>query len=283
MSDVTDAPARAQQDACSSGHGSPVWYELMTPDPAGAKAFYDAVVGWNFGEGSPEFNGYRLIGRSDGGSAGGVLPLTGEMQQHGARPAWLGYIGVDDVDSTVAAIGRSGGKALMPPFDIPGIGRIALMTDPAGAPFYVMKPVPSEGREGQQSDIFSVDQPQHVRWNELSTTDPDGAIAFYREQFGWGQDGEMDMGEYGQYRFIQNGGVSIGAIMPKMPEMPVSAWTYYIGVDDIDRATEAVRAGGGTVTHGPQEIPGGEFAVNGIDPHGAAFGLVGPRKQGGFQ
>ena len=45
-----------------------------------------------------------MIGRSDGGFAGGVLPLTEEMQQHGARPIWLGYIGVDDVDATVAAI-----------------------------------------------------------------------------------------------------------------------------------------------------------------------------------
>jgi predicted enzyme related to lactoylglutathione lyase len=55
-------------------------------------------------------------------------------------------------------------------------------------------------------------------------------------------------------------------------------WTYYFGVEDIDRAAEAVKAGGGQVVNGPMEIPGGEFAVNAIDPDGAAFGLVGPRK-----
>ena len=60
-----------------------------------------------------------MIGRSDGGIAGGVLRLTDEMRQHGAQPVWLGYVGVDDVDATVAPIEAKGGKALMPPFDIP--------------------------------------------------------------------------------------------------------------------------------------------------------------------
>ena len=139
-----------------------------------------------------------MIGRSDGGFAGGVLPLTDEMQQHGARPTWLGYIGVDDVDAAVAAIEQAGGKALMPAFDIPGVGRIAMVADPQGAPFYVMKPIPPEGRENEQSDVFSVDQPQHVRWNELATTDPDAALDFYGDQFGWGQEGEHGHGRDGR-------------------------------------------------------------------------------------
>src|SRR5215212_8301389 len=98
MTDVRTeaAPAAATQERAKH-HGAFIWYELMTPDPEGAKAFYDAVVGWNISEGAPEFNGYRMIGRSDGGFAGGVLPLTDEMQQHGARPTWLGYVNVADV------------------------------------------------------------------------------------------------------------------------------------------------------------------------------------------
>ena len=54
-------------------------------------------------------------------------------------------------------------------------------------------------------------------------------------------------------------------------------WNFYFGVRDIDAAVEAVRANDGTITFGPQEIPGGEYAANAIDPQGAAFGLVGPR------
>ena len=95
---------------------------------------------------------------------------------------------------------------------------------------------------------------------------------------GWTQDGGMPMGELGLYRFIQNEGTTIGAVMPLMPGAPASLWTYYIGVDDIDRAAEAVRTGGGSVLQGSDEIPGGEFSLNGMDPQGAPFGLVGPRK-----
>jgi predicted enzyme related to lactoylglutathione lyase len=277
MTDVRDAAAPILQET-QEARGDFIWYELLTGDIGGAKRFYDAVVGWNVQERSDFPNDYRMIGRSDGKFAGGAMQLTDEMKKHGGRPIWLGYILVPDVDASVAAIERDGGRAMMPAFDIPGVGRVAMVTDPSGAPFYIMKPLPPEGDPNAKSDVFSVDQPQRVRWNELSTTDQDGAVDFYRRHFGWTQEGSMPMGEMGDYRFIQANGVNIGAIMRKPPQLPVSLWTYYIGVDDIDRAAEAIKAGGGQILNGPMEIPGGEFALNGLDPQGAAFGLVGPRK-----
>jgi predicted enzyme related to lactoylglutathione lyase len=135
-------------------NGAFIWYELITPDPDGAKAFYDAVVGWTI---EPQPSGeldYRMIGRADGGNAGGVMRLTDDMAAHGARPTWLGYLNVDDVDATVRSIEQAGGKALMPAFDIPNIGRIALVTDPQGAPFYVMKPIPPADRPDSASDVI---------------------------------------------------------------------------------------------------------------------------------
>jgi predicted enzyme related to lactoylglutathione lyase len=278
MTDVRTEPAPAPTEGRTNPRGNFIWYELMTPDADGAKAFYDAVVGWNIDSQSNFPNGYRMIGRSDGKSAGGVLPLNDEMQEHGARPTWLAYIDVPDVDTSVRSIEQAGGKTFMAPFDIPNVGRVAMVADPQGAPFYVMKPMPPADQPDAVSDVFSVDQPQHVRWNELSTADPESALGFYRQQFGWGQEGDMDMGEMGKYRFIQSGSTTIGAVMQKPQQMPVSMWTYYIGVDDIGRAAEAIRSGGGQILHGPIEIPGGEFALNGMDPQGAAFGLVGPRK-----
>lgn len=261
--------------------GSFIWYELMTTNPGAAAAFYGKVVGWTISEaGDPADAGgvdYRMIVRSDGGNAGGVLGLTDEMCEGGARPCWLGYLYTPDVDGAIAAIQADGGQLQMPATDLP-VGRIAMVTDPQGVPFYIMNPIPPEGQEGQASDVFSVDRPQHVRWNELSTTDPAAAIRFYATHFGWTQEGEMDMGEYGSYQFIQHHGIGIGAVMPKMPEMPVSMWTYYIGVDDIDRAAAAISEAGGAIIQGPMEIPGGEYALNGIDPQGAAFGLVGPKR-----
>lgn len=263
----------------SNPTGSFVWYELMSPDPDASARFYEPVVGWRIeadAEPGAEMD-YRMIERAEGGNAGGVMRLTAEMTRGGARPCWLGYLSVADVDAAVAALEGDGGRALMPAFDIE-VGRIAMVADPQGAPFYVMRPIPPVGREGMDSDVFSTDRPQHVRWNELRTSDPDTALAFYQKHFGIEQSGDMDMGEMGRYRFISKAGTAIGAVMPKPKEMPVSAWGFYIGVDDIDRAAEAVKAGGGQILSGPHEIPGGEFSLDGIDPQGASFGLVGPRK-----
>jgi len=280
MTDVRDEVAGATAaEALDENRGDFIWYELLTSDLAGAKAFYDTVVGWNIQDRSDFPNDYRMIGRSDGKFAGGAMQINEEMKQGGARPVWLAYIYSPGVDAHAAAIERDGGKVTMAPFDIPGVGRVAMVTDPQGAPFYIMKPIPPEGDPNAKSDVFSTDQPQRVRWNELSTEDQDGAIDFYRRQFGWTQEGSMPMGEMGDYRFIQANGVNVGAIMRKPPQLPVSMWTYYIGVDDIDRAIAAINNGGGKVLNGPHEIPGGEFALNGLDPQGASFGLVGPRKQ----
>lgn len=261
--------------------GSFIWYELMTSDPDGAAAFYGPVVGWTIAARSdadaPGGVDYRMIGRTDGGNAGGVLALNADMIAGGARPGWLGYIYTPDVDAAIASMTADGATLQMPATDLP-VGRIAMVADPQGAPFYIMNPIPPEGEVDKDADAFSVTEAQHVRWNELATSDSDGAVAFYQKHFGWGQDGAMDMGEMGQYRFLQHDGEMIGAVMPLVEGYPVPMWNFYIGVDDIDRAHAAVTANGGTVTSEPMEIPGGEFAMNAIDPQGAAVGFVGPRK-----
>jgi hypothetical protein len=249
----------------------------MTPDAEGSKAFYDAVVGWSIGEGVAEYNGYRMINRQDGGFAGGVLPLTDDMQQHGARPTWLGYIHVADVDKTVVAIEQAGGKKLMVQ-DIPNVGRVGMVTDPQGAPFYVMKPIPPEGRENEQSDVFSPDAEQRCAWNELSTSDAIAALDFYTSQFGWEKGDAMPMGDKGDYRFINRQGQMIGAIFPsaagaKADEPP--HWRFYFRVPSIAKAKEVIEQKGGTVAHGPMEVPGGDHIIIGLDPQGAEFALVG--------
>lgn len=277
MTDVRDeavATAAANDRDSDSDRGSYIWYELMTTDADGAKAFYDSVVGWNVESQSQFPNGYRMIGRSDGGFAGGVLPLTDEMQQHGARPTWLGYIYVPDVDASVASIERGGGKALMPAFDIPNIGRVAMVADPQGAPFYIMKPAPPANDPNAKSDVFSPSEQQRVGWNELSTSDPAAARSFYTGQFGW-DDGEfMDMGDMGEYRFLDHGGTRIGALCGVMPGGQ-SKWRYYFRVPSIAAAKSAAEQHGGTINMGPHQVPTGDFIIIGTDPQGAEFALVG--------
>jgi predicted enzyme related to lactoylglutathione lyase len=262
-----------------NSQGSHIWYELMTTDPEGAKRFYEAIVpGLNFGERIPGDQDYRMINRSDGGSLGGVLRLTDEMRSHGARPIWMGYIGVDDVDATVAQIEARGGKALMPAFDIPQ-GRIAMVADPQGNPFYVMRATPPAGEPDKQSDVFSTTADQRVNWNELATADPVAAREFYGELFGWTSDEFMPMGELGEYRFFAHNGVTIGAVYHPQNEgfagKKDAGWRYYIRVPSISKAAEAVEANGGTIAMGPHEVPGGDHIIVGHDPQGAEFALVG--------
>ena len=163
----------------------------------------------------------------------------------------------------------------MGPQDIPDVGRFAFVADPEGVMFYVMR-----GASDEVSQAFASVKPMdgHCAWNELSTTDPAKAVDFYTSQFGWRQEGDMDMGPMGKYLFLHHGPGMIGAIMPRMPQMPVSAWTYYFRVPDIDAAVEAITTNGGKALHEPHEIPGGEFMVNGQDPQGASFALVGKRR-----
>ena len=120
---------------------------------------------------------------------------------------------------------------------MPDVGRIAMVADPQGAPFYLMTPTPPADNPDADSDVFSVDGQQHVGWNELSTTDPDARSRFYTDLFGWGSDEFMDMGPMGQYRFLaaRRRADRRGHAAP-MPGGSRRDWRYYIGVDDIDRA-----------------------------------------------
>lgn len=253
--------------------GSWVWYELMTPDVAGAKTFYEAVVGWSLIDPAPQTNGYGFIANADGGMTGGILELTSDMTDHGARPCWLGYIGVDDVDACLAEITAAGGSVLMPPRDVPMAGRIAMVADCCGAPFYIMTPTPPPG--GGTSTAFSVDLAGRCGWNELMAGNVDQALDFYTSLFGWTRPEPMDMGEFGKYHFIEHDGIPIGAIMQKMAQVPVPMWSHYFRVASIAAATEVLAAHGGQTVNGPMEVPGGDWIVQGMDPQGAFFSLVG--------
>jgi predicted enzyme related to lactoylglutathione lyase len=270
---LIDAP-RADNDSSTKLQGSHIWYELMTTDPDGASQFYSVVIpGLTIGDRLPGDQDYRMINRSDGGMLGGVLGLTDEMRGHGARPIWMGYVGADDVDATVREIEARGGQSLMPAFDIPQ-GRIAMVADPQGNPFYIMKPIPPAGQEGKQSDVFHPTEEQRVAWNELATSDPEAARAFYGELFNWTSEEFMPMGEHGEYRFFAHQGTTIGAVSGCVNGAP-AGWRYYIRVPSISAAVEAVKSAGGTVAMGPHEVPGGDHIIIGSDPQGAEFALVG--------
>lgn len=122
-----------------SDHGTFHWNELMTNDVEGAKAFYGASLGWTFNEfGGPDFV-YWVCMAGDT-PVGGIMPLEGTAPE-GASPYWYSYIAVDDVDARVGAVKSAGGTVLREPFEIPMVGRIALILDPNGAGIGIITPV----------------------------------------------------------------------------------------------------------------------------------------------
>lgn len=247
-------------------HGDFVWYELLTPDAEASAAFYAAAIGWQMRPAQGSDRGYRIL-RTGAADIAGLMPMPGQPAR------WLGYISVADVDAAAAAILAAGGREQMPPTDIPGVGRFALLADPHGVPFYVMR-----GASDAVSTAFAPMQPGHCQWNELTTPDQAAALDFYLGQFGWEKGDAMPMGPLGDYRFLHQQGRMIGAMMNRQPDGPPPAWNFYFGVADIDVAAAAVTSHGGAIYHGPAEVPGGLFSLNACDPQGAPFGLVGPRK-----
>jgi hypothetical protein len=257
-----------------SQHGEFIWYELITTDPDAAEAFYCKILNWSARDsGYPEMD-YRLISANT--DVAGLMKMPDEACSAGMRPAWMGYILVNDVDDSIDAILAAGGQVQMPATDIPGVGRIAMLSDPQGAYFYIMS--------AADNDIQSIDQSRlgQCCWNELSTTDQNAALDFYQKEFGWQKGEGMDMDGQGVYQLMHYAGkqenMGLGAIVDVMQEGMPPFWTFYFNVDDIDRAAEQIPSLGGQITMGPHEVPGDMFILLGIDPQGALFALIGPRK-----
>lgn len=252
--------------------GTPIWYELMTTDPEASKAFYDEVIGWTVQDKPAGDMDYRMIDSGNNGEfVGGVFRLTEQMVAGGAKPTWLFYIGVNDVDASVEKIKAAGGGVMMPPWDVPDVGRMAMVTDPQGIPFYLMRGA-SEG----SSTAFDRMGMGKCNWNELSTPDQAGANAFYATVFGWTYPDKLPMGPDGDYIFVQAGDQTIGATMNRPADSPPAAWRFYFRAPDIEAAAAKVTKNGGTVHAGPMEVPGGDRIIVASDPLGVMFGVVGP-------
>jgi predicted enzyme related to lactoylglutathione lyase len=123
-------------------HGHFYWNELMTRDPEKAKAFYGATVGWQFEAMAMEDGTYWVC--KDGESpVGGIFEMKG-AEFEGVPPHWFAYLAVDDVDARVAKATAAGANLLRPIFDIPGVGRIAILKDPVGAAVGWITPTPQQ-------------------------------------------------------------------------------------------------------------------------------------------
>lgn len=249
-----------------------VWYELMTTDAKAAEEFYRHVVGWSAADaGMPDMS-YTMFKAGDAMVAG-AMALPQEAAAAGARPGWSGYVAVDDVDAAAAQVERAGGRIHHAPTDIPNVGRFAMVADPQGAVLALFK-----GAGEDAPPTVAPGTPGHIGWRELYAGDWEKAFAFYSGLFGWTKGDAMDMGEMGTYQMFAVGGETIGGMMTKPDEVPAPFWLYYFNVDAIDAAASRVTERGGKVLMGPQDVPGEMWIVQGLDPQGAMFALLAPKR-----
>jgi predicted enzyme related to lactoylglutathione lyase len=128
------------------------------------------------------------------------------------------------------------------------------------------------GASAEDSNAFSPNEPGHVAWNELATTDLEAAKAFYPAHFGWQLGDAMPMGPMGDYQFIEQGGQMIGAMFA--PGDGRVAWRFCFRTESLERSIEALKQGGGELLSGPMEVPGGGMIILANDPEGTFFMLI---------
>ena len=250
-------------------HGSFFWYDVMTTDTKAAQKFYTEVIGWGTQPAGPDYTIFSLNGQG----VAGLMPIPEDARKTGARPCWMGYVAVDDVDKTAAHIQRAGGKVMREPTDIPGIIRFAVVADPQGAGFLIAK-----GLMPDAPPALAPNTPGTVGWHELYTTDWKAAFGFYEQIFGWTKADAIDMGPMGTYQLFATGSDAVGGMMNKPAEMPVPFWGYYFNVATLDDAIDRAASRGAKVLSGPMEVPGGMWIANCMDPQNAAFSMVAPKR-----
>lgn len=111
--------------------GAFVWNELMSKDFAKSKSFYTTLFGWSSREMDMGPAGKYTIWTKDGKDLGGGMQISADM---GPVPShWLAYVSVANVDESAKQVATLGGKVIVPPMDIPDVGRFSVIEDPTGA------------------------------------------------------------------------------------------------------------------------------------------------------
>jgi uncharacterized protein len=173
---------------------------------------------------------------------------------------WISYVSVEDVDATAKATTAAGGKVVAPS-DLPSVGRRARIGDPQGAELCLFKNATGDPADAPMAHGgFPSVTPGRFFWNELHTSDPTKALAFYEKVIGFSHR-SMDMGPR-TYHILSKGGVDRGGVTSHLPDGMPPHWLPYVAVDDTDATIARARELGATIPWGPEDIPGvGRFGV----------------------
>lgn len=251
------------------------WYELATPDPAKAKAFYSGLFGWSWKDDPTDMGVYTLFKLRDL-DVGACYEQMKDQREQGIPANWMVYVQVADADASTKKAAELGAKVLMGPFDVKELGRMSVLMDPQGATFSIWQPKSHTGSRLENESGTA-------GWCELATSDPEAAKTFYSALFGWKPRTSADKGM--PYTEWDHGEWPVGGMYAiadgQFKEMPPN-WGTYFNVDDCDASVAKAAALGGKAVWGPFDVPnvgrmagiadptGAMFAIIRLDPHGEA-------------
>jgi predicted enzyme related to lactoylglutathione lyase len=249
--------------------GTFCWNELATGDVAAAKAFYTQVFGWTTDDMPMPGDApgtYTLFKLGDAEIAG-CYQLDGP-QFEGVPPHWMSYVSVKDVDATAAKAQKAGATVLWPAMDVEGIGRMAGLVDPQGAAFAAYKGAPGKSARPNLGNAIG-----NLCWNELATSDLDGATEFYRKVFGWTADQKSEGPvAYTEWKNRDEVVCGMRSLEPGSGTPP--NWTTYVSVEDCDATLSKATELGARVMMPAFDIPMvGRLAVI-SDPTGGHIAFI---------
>ena len=250
----------------SHAPGTPSWVDLATSDPEAAKQFYGGLFGWSF-EDMPMEDGVYSMASIRGRTAAAIGGQFPEEAAAGVPPHWQMYITVPDVDAAASKVEGAGGALVSPPFDVFEAGRMAVVTDPAGAFVMLWQPKDNIGSQ-------IVNEPGAFTWSELVAEPNERTAGFYDAVAGLKlvSTPMPDGAVYDGFTLDGTDATMVaGTMAPPEPGTPPH-WTIYFGAADVDASAATVRDLGGTVMVEPFDIPVGRMAVC-VDPQGAVFNL----------
>jgi uncharacterized protein len=234
--------------------GKFIWFELETSDAPKAQAFFADVLRWTTRSFPAGPITYEMIFAGDT-MVGSYASATG-----GAR--WLSCVSVPDLDAAIALATANGGTCITAISVLPAVGRRATITDPQGAPLCLFERVEDDKPDGPDA------KPGEFFWNELHTTDPRAAVAFYAKLIGYTHE------TMGDYYVLSSAGAGRGGVTGELTGAP--HWLPYVMTDDVDATMARVPRAGGSIAVPPMDIPGiGRFAVM-SDPTGARLAVMKP-------
>jgi predicted enzyme related to lactoylglutathione lyase len=246
------------------------WDELHTNDREKANAFYNTLFGWTAEAVpmGPDYTYHLLKRKGSDESFAGSHQQEGDELKNGVPSHWLVSLGTNDVDAATAKASELGATVVIPPADIPNVGRFSVLNDPQGAAFGLL--TYSDGNSAPKPEVG----PNCIVWHELVTSDPAASKAFYSSVVGFTTEESNMTGETVQ--LFKHGGEQVANILPKpSPEAP-DAWVFYVEVKDIDETIEAAKKAGGSVIFPPLAIPPIGSVSWLADPTGAVFGILQP-------